>query len=74
MHDHKVTTAEADALAEELNVPLFKLSASEGGEEIVEAFREVSRDVIRKRWGRRRRSSAKMVVEAVLSRVRGNKS
>ncbi|CAG0912733.1 unnamed protein product [Notodromas monacha] len=70
IHDHEVSTAEAEALAEELNLTLFKTSASEGSEDIDEAFREVSRDVIRKRWGRRRRSSAKMVVEAMFNRVR----
>ena len=70
VHMHQVNQAEASDVANDLGFPLFFTSASEGGEDILEAFREMQREIVRKRCLRRRRSSAKMVVEAMFNRVR----
>lgn len=58
-----MTEAEAECLASELGTSLFFTSASDGGPSIQAAFSELHRDVVRRRWTRRRRSSAKTVIE-----------
>ncbi|XP_050735592.1 ras-related and estrogen-regulated growth inhibitor-like [Eriocheir sinensis] len=62
-HITSVTEAEAECLASELGTSLFFTSASDGGPSIQAAFSELHRDVVRRRWTRRRRSSAKTVIE-----------
>ncbi|XP_045122914.1 ras-related and estrogen-regulated growth inhibitor-like isoform X2 [Portunus trituberculatus] len=62
-HITSVSEAEAVSLAGELGASLFFTSASDGGPSIQAAFTELHRDVVRRRWTRRRRSSAKTVIE-----------
>ena len=59
----QVCDEEAEAQAASLGVALFLTSACDGGPEISSAFSEVHRDIVRRRWSRRRRSSAKTVIE-----------
>ncbi|XP_013409141.1 ras-related and estrogen-regulated growth inhibitor [Lingula anatina] len=59
----QVTTEEGERLASELACAFFETSACEGGEDILEAFHEVYREVKRRKSieNRRRRSSAQQV-------------
>ncbi|XP_037777943.1 ras-related and estrogen-regulated growth inhibitor-like [Penaeus monodon] len=62
-HLAEVREEEAFELAGELGASLFLTSACDGGPAIHAAFSELYRDVVRRRWSRRRRSSAKTVIE-----------
>ncbi|KAK8738185.1 hypothetical protein OTU49_004089 [Cherax quadricarinatus] len=62
-HLAEVSEDEATELAGELGASLFMTSACDGGPSIQAAFFELHRDVVRRRWSRRRRSSAKTVIE-----------
>ncbi|XP_045594264.2 ras-related and estrogen-regulated growth inhibitor, partial [Procambarus clarkii] len=62
-HLAEVSEEEANELAGELGASLFLTSACDGGPTIQAAFFELHRDVVRRRWSRRRRSSAKTVIE-----------
>ncbi|XP_068209074.1 ras-related and estrogen-regulated growth inhibitor-like [Palaemon carinicauda] len=62
-HMAEVTEDEASEVAGEIGASLFLTSACDGGPSIQAAFSELHRDVIRRRWTRRRRSSAKTVIE-----------
>lgn len=62
-HLAEVREEEALELAGELGASLFLTSACDGGPAIHAAFSELYRDVVRRRWSRRRRSSAKTVIE-----------
>ncbi|XP_071513761.1 uncharacterized protein [Panulirus ornatus] len=62
-HLAEVNEDEASELAAELGASLFLTSACDGGPAIHAAFSELHRDVVRRRWTRRRRSSAKTVIE-----------
>ncbi|XP_042884838.1 ras-related and estrogen-regulated growth inhibitor-like [Penaeus japonicus] len=62
-HLAEVREEEAYELAGELGASLFLTSACDGGPAIQAAFSELYRDVVRRRWSRRRRSSAKTVIE-----------
>ncbi|KAG7177356.1 Ras-related and estrogen-regulated growth inhibitor-like 4 [Homarus americanus] len=62
-HLAEVSEDEASEMAGELGASLFLTSACDGGPAIQAAFTELHRDVVRRRWSRRRRSSAKTVIE-----------
>ncbi|XP_064104508.1 ras-related and estrogen-regulated growth inhibitor-like isoform X1 [Macrobrachium nipponense] len=62
-HLAEVSEDEASEVAGEIGASLFLTSACDGGPSIQAAFSELHRDVIRRRWTRRRRSSAKTVIE-----------
>ncbi|CAL4171236.1 unnamed protein product, partial [Meganyctiphanes norvegica] len=62
-HLSEVTEEEAEEMASELGATLFLTSACDGSPSISEAFAELHRDIVRRRWSRRRRSSAKTVIE-----------
>ena len=62
-HLREVDREEIEDFAGDLGVSLFLVSASEGSPDIHEAFAEVYRDVVRRRYSRRRKSSAKVVIE-----------
>ncbi|KAL7633007.1 UNVERIFIED_CONTAM: hypothetical protein RMT77_016717 [Armadillidium vulgare] len=63
VHLSEVCPNEASALASDLGVSFFLASACEGSSALWEAFSELHRDVVRRYRNRRRRSSAKVVIE-----------
>lgn len=70
-HQRRVTTAEGERVAAELACAFFETSASDGGEDIAEAFHELYREVKRRKLleGKSRRRSSAQQVKQVLNKV-----
>ncbi|XP_013786585.1 ras-related and estrogen-regulated growth inhibitor-like isoform X1 [Limulus polyphemus] len=67
-HERKVEQEEAEQLAVELSCCFFECSACDGGDAVGEAFKELHRDVVRRRMVnsmRRRRSSAQQMKQVL---------
>ncbi|XP_013777573.1 ras-related and estrogen-regulated growth inhibitor-like isoform X2 [Limulus polyphemus] len=67
-HERKVGQEEAEQLAVDLSCCFFECSACDGGEAVDESFKELHRDVVRRRMVnsmRRRRSSAQQVKQVL---------
>ena len=70
-HQRRVTTAEGERAAAELACAFFETSASDGGDDIAEAFHELYREVKRRKLleGKSRRRSSAQQVKQVLNKV-----
>ena len=70
-HQRCVTMAEGERVATELACAFFETSASDGGDDISEAFHEVYREVKRRKLleGKTRRRSSAQQVKQVLTKV-----
>ncbi|ESO97655.1 hypothetical protein LOTGIDRAFT_104078 [Lottia gigantea] len=64
LHDRKVSYDEGESIAQEMSAAFFETSVSDGGEDIIDVFHELHREVKRRKMMEikgRRRSSAQQV-------------
>lgn len=71
LHERKVSTVEGEKLATDMACAFFETSASDGGEDIIEIFHELHREVRRRKMveAKPRRRSSTHQVRQVLSKM-----